>query len=238
MVCQRNSVRPHDTLLTISSHVSLWIVIHEYEGCSKSSASYVVMLVHNIRGGPWWYGSWSWTFLPIFCFVAVRQIGLEGQSDKMAVNMKVYMKQRCVTEFFHVEKMPPIDICQHILNIYGDQTEDVSTVRWWVVKDKTCSRWQCVIVTPWNEERLDQLICGVLLGNCVRGWILASVLRKWWCQHWNITMLCQVDPTNVHTRTEFVCNLVRTYWTNMRVKVTITCIVSLQVTRYGITNMN
>ena len=34
----------------------------------------------------------------------------EGQSDKMASDMEVHMKQRCVTEFLHVEKMAPIDI--------------------------------------------------------------------------------------------------------------------------------
>ena len=34
----------------------------------------------------------------------------EGQSDRMAPDMEVYMKQRCVTEFLHVEKIAPIDI--------------------------------------------------------------------------------------------------------------------------------
>ena len=31
------------------------------------------------------------------------------------------------------KKMAPIDIHQHSLNVYGDQTVDVSTVRQWVV---------------------------------------------------------------------------------------------------------
>jgi len=34
----------------------------------------------------------------------------EGQSDLMASEMDVRMKQRCVIEFLHVEEMPPIDI--------------------------------------------------------------------------------------------------------------------------------
>jgi len=42
------------------------------------------------------------------------------------------MKQRCGTEFLHEEKIAPIDIHQHLLNISGDQTVAVSTVRWWV----------------------------------------------------------------------------------------------------------
>jgi len=51
------------------------------------------------------------------------------QFDRMVSDMEVQMKRRCVTEFLHAEKMPPADIHQHLLNIYGDQTVDVSTVR-------------------------------------------------------------------------------------------------------------
>jgi len=78
------------------------------------------------------------------------------------------MKQRCVIEFLHAEKIAPNDIHQRLLNVYGEQTVDVSTVRRWVarfssgnsdVKDKPHSRWPCTAVTPQNEERLDQLVC-------------------------------------------------------------------------------
>ena len=62
----------------------------------------------------------------------------------------------------------PSDIHRCLLNIYRDQTVDVSTVREWVacfssgnndVKGKPCSGWPCTAVTPWNEECFDQLIC-------------------------------------------------------------------------------
>ena len=52
----------------------------------------------------------------------------EGQSDTMASDMEVCMKQRCVTEFLHAEKMAPTDIHLCLLNIYGDQRVDVSTM--------------------------------------------------------------------------------------------------------------
>ena len=52
-----------------------------------------------------------------FCAI---QVAAEGQSDTMASNMEVQMKQRCVIEVLNVEKMAPIDIHQHLLNIYGD----------------------------------------------------------------------------------------------------------------------
>ena len=45
----------------------------------------------------------------------------------------VCMKQRCSTESLHAEKIAPIDIYHRLLNVYGDQTMDVNTVRQWVV---------------------------------------------------------------------------------------------------------
>jgi len=55
------------------------------------------------------------------------------------------------------------DIQWCLLNVYGDQIVDVSTVRWLVVcfssgkssvKDKPCSRKPCTAFTSWNEECL------------------------------------------------------------------------------------
>jgi len=97
----------------------------------------------------------------------VRQTTAEGQSDKMASDMEVRMKQRCVIELLHVQKIAPNDIHRRLLNVYGDQTVDVSTVRQWVahfssgdsdVKDEPRSGRPCTAVTPRNKERLHQLI--------------------------------------------------------------------------------
>ena len=57
----------------------------------------------------------------------------EGQSDKMVSIMEVCMKQRSGTEFLYAEKMASTDIPRCLLNIHGDQTVHVSTVRQWVV---------------------------------------------------------------------------------------------------------
>ena len=40
-----------------------------YESCSKSNASYVVMWVHSLRSGCWWYGGRDWTLLTIFNYM-------------------------------------------------------------------------------------------------------------------------------------------------------------------------
>jgi hypothetical protein len=85
----------------------------------------------------------------------------EGQSDKMASDMEVRMKQRCVIEFLQAEKIAPNDIHQRLLNVYGDQTVDVSTVRRWLarfssgdsdVKDKSRFRRPRTAVTPFHRS--------------------------------------------------------------------------------------
>jgi hypothetical protein len=58
-------------------------------------------------------------------FVAVTA---REQSNKMASDTEVPMKKRCVIEFLHAEKIEPNDIHRRLLNVYEDQTVDVSTV--------------------------------------------------------------------------------------------------------------
>jgi len=64
-------------------------------------------------------------------------------------------------------KMALIVIHQCLLNIYGDETVDKSTVRWWVVyfsssdsdvKYEPHSGQLCASVRLWHDEHLDQLI--------------------------------------------------------------------------------
>ena len=56
----------------------------------------------------------------------------EGQSDRMVSDVEVQMKQRCVTEFLHVEIMTSNSIHQCLVSVDGDPTVDVSTVRQWL----------------------------------------------------------------------------------------------------------
>ena len=51
----------------------------------------------------------------------------------MVSDMKVQMKQKGVTEFLQVEKMAPVSLHQCLLNVFGDQTVDVSMMRQCVV---------------------------------------------------------------------------------------------------------
>jgi len=90
------------------------------------------MLAHDIKGGCRWYGSRGWTFPIDFVlhFVARRLMAAEGRSDKTASDMEVHMEQKlnhCMQK-----KIASIDIHQHLLSVYEDQTVHVSTMKWWV----------------------------------------------------------------------------------------------------------
>ena len=52
--------------------------------------------------------------------VAMWQMAADEQSDTMADDRKVCVKQRCVIEFLHAEKMAPIDIHWCLLNVDED----------------------------------------------------------------------------------------------------------------------
>ena len=49
----------------------------------------------------------------------------EGQPD-----MALFIKQRFVIEFLHVENTASTDIHWHLQDVYGDQTVDVGRVKW------------------------------------------------------------------------------------------------------------
>jgi len=53
-------------------------------------------------------------------FVVMQQMAAEGQCGRTASDMEEHLKQRSGIEFLHVEKMPPIDIYQHLLNVCGE----------------------------------------------------------------------------------------------------------------------
>jgi len=75
----------------------------------------------------------------------------------MVSDKKVLLKQRCRTVFLYVEKVAPIDTHQCLLNVYGDPTAHVSTVREWKVcfssgdsdvEDMPHSGWPYITVAP------------------------------------------------------------------------------------------
>jgi len=90
-------------------------------------------------------------------FVAVWQMAAEEQSDTTASDMEVCRKQRCGTEFLHVDKTSFTDIQWGICWMMMGIKHWNSTVRLFSngisdVKDKPRSRWPCRSVTRQNEK--------------------------------------------------------------------------------------
>jgi len=82
----------------------------------------------------------------------------EGWADTMASDMEVCMEQRCGNEFLHEAKNVPTDIHQHPLNFDGDQTGDVSTVKWWVVQRQQ-QQWVTSDSVDLGKCSMQTLVC-------------------------------------------------------------------------------
>ena len=140
-------------------------------------------------------------------------------------------------------KNAPIDIHQCLLNIYGDQTVDVSTLRrlevsfqwWW----QPCER----------QAMLQTTMCSCHTPKWRVSWsahplILGIMTRKLCTEYWKQLRECWImakfvpDGPHKHSHTNtknILCKFFGTFWTDMRLKVIVSWIASLQVMRHGIT---
>jgi hypothetical protein len=50
--------------------------------------------------------------------VALQQMAAEKQPGKTAYDMEMHKKRKRVTEFLDVGKIAPLDINEHLLNVY------------------------------------------------------------------------------------------------------------------------
>ena len=66
----------------------------------------------------------------------------EGQSDRMASDMEVQMEQRCAIECL-------TDSQRFLLIFCGNQSVDVSIVRWWVVHFSSSDSDMHALVHHW-----------------------------------------------------------------------------------------
>ena len=104
----------------------------------------------------------------------------EGQSDKKAFDMDVYMEPKCGTEFLHVEKVAPIAIHWHLLNTNGDPIVDVSTMRLWVVHFSSGS----------ISSGSSPLVQIFKTGSRRLLFIIGKMQSSWWCLCWKIMSCC------------------------------------------------
>ena len=140
-------------------NISGWI----YECCSKSNASYFIILAHGVRGRCWCYSSRGWSCMTISCCI----LWLCDRWQQRGSLTKWHLTCKCTHWHWY------------LLNIYGDQTVSVSTVRQRVVhfssgdsniKDK-CSGWPCRFLQVWHA------------GSCSS---LVKMHSLWWWLCWKI----------------------------------------------------
>ena len=103
----------------------------------------------------------------------------EEQSDKMASDMEVCMKQRYIIEFIHAGKIIPIAIHWALQNIHGDQTVDVSVVRWWVVRFSSSNSVSSPLAYIFTRCGMDALVhhwqkCAANGGECAEKIVFCS----------------------------------------------------------------
>ena len=104
----------------------------KYEDCSESNTFCFIILAHNVRGGCWWYSSRDWEPSPIYSITFCCDM-TDGSREAVWSNS---IRHRSASEAKHVslsssmwKKIAPIEINWCLLNFYGDQTVDVSTVQ-------------------------------------------------------------------------------------------------------------
>jgi len=139
-----------------------------------------------------------------------------GQSDKTASDMEVQMKQRCRTEFLHMEKSHLLTIHWHLLNVSGAQTVGASTVRQGVVHFN--HDHSDVNYKPRSGRPLRS--CHTMTQRALQSAISASqwIMTRELCMELNIgfnigndggnvgisQQLCQEGPMNAHIGTEWI----------------------------------
>jgi len=106
------------------------------ESCSESNACYFIMLAHKFTWGCWCYGSTGWTIPPISHYMLLlcdrwQQRGTVWQHGVWHGSMEETKVSKWIPP--GRKKMAPVDIHWCLLNISGDQTVDVSTVRRWMM---------------------------------------------------------------------------------------------------------
>jgi len=147
--------------------------------------------------GCWWYVSTVWTFLPIFCYILLLQDRQQQRGSLTEWCLTWRMKQRCGAEFLHVGEMAPTDVHWHLLNVYGDQPVDVSTVRGgWCISALAKGMWKTSHIPDGHADFHD---CGML-----------ALVHRWWKWRANgddyIEKACFVAE-NLLYQIAFLCSL-------------------------------
>ena len=131
-----------------------------------------------------------------------------------------------------------VEIRQWVLTQWGSE---------WCAPAVVRAIWQAILwtamhssyTTKWRTSRFASMqISGLHLQNGVQSWILVSVGWKQWQQCWIITKFVSDGSCKClhRNRKKKRMQIGRNYWTDTRLKVTVSWIIILSVTRHSVTS--
>ena len=161
-------------------------------GSSESSASYFMMLTHDVRGRCRWYGSRGWTFPPIFHYILL----LCDRWQQRGSLTECHLTWKCIWR-----KDVPLN-CSLQKKWYSP----MFTGACWMLMETTqwmWAQWCC----GWCFSTLATTTVGQLCwcrfsharhaGSCSS---LAKVHHQWWLPCWKIVFCCwECAPSNTAT---------------------------------------
>ena len=154
-------------------------------------------MLAQVRGRRWLYGSRGWTFPPVFCCILLPCDRWQQKDSltKWHLTLKwVWSKGVPVNSSMRKKNGSHC----YLLNVYGNQTVDMTTVRKWVVPSSSgdsnveqatfwMATYSCHIMTLSVSISSSAWIDGIQPENWAWSWILASTHWELWWQQWNIT---------------------------------------------------
>ena len=143
----------------------------KYEGCSKSNGSYFIMLVHDVRGGCWWYDNRGQPFPPLchIDFVAVQQMAAEGQSDKMGLTWKCTWSKGVKLNFSMRKKWHQL--------IFMDACQTFLETKWWIIA-QWGSGWCVLAVVTAGHSHWYRFLWAQYAAPY--SWLAKVYIRGWW----------------------------------------------------------
>lgn len=244
-------LRGKASLLSASSFKTSWHILMIYAGCSKSNISSFYILIHDVRGGCWLYGSRDWTLPLIFQYILLPFAMWQTLAKWHLTWKHVWSKglEFNSSMWKQLHSLAFINACWMLMEM-KEWTWALWGWRWYISEVVTAAQNTSHIPDghaqlPHHEIKSISIssstqIYGLQTGNCV--WSRASNSLHWkrWWWHWNITKFVPgwSHEFSHRNKKNIVCNFVRTYWPNTRLKMTVPWIISSPVARCGVTAMS
>ena len=162
------------------------------EGCSKSNASYFIMLVSDFRGRCWWYGSRAWTFLPIFYYILLPCDSWEQRgslTERCLTWKRVWSKGADLNSFIQKNKQTNKQTTKklHPLTFIDACWTFLETKQWmWA---QWGSRW-CISALAVCHLHWCRYLQALHVSSCSS---LVKMHSQWWWLCWKIVFLWSLN---------------------------------------------